>query len=130
MIKLQVSSNENFVVLGLGRSGITSARALNASGANVICWDDDPEKRSLVSSQGLRVMGSVSDFDWESIDRLIISPGVPHHFPFPHPIVSAAVSAGVLIDNDVGLFFQSIATKSWDKFSVRPRIVTVTGSFC
>ena len=128
MIKLQGSSNENFVVLGLGRSGMTSARALNASGANVICWDDDAEKRSLASSKGLRVIGSVSDFDWESIDRLIISPGVPHHFPLPHPMVSAAVSAGVLIDNDVGLFFQSIATKSWDKFSVRPRIVAVTGS--
>ena len=28
MIKLQGSSNENFVVLGLGRSGMTSARAL------------------------------------------------------------------------------------------------------
>ena len=99
MIKLQGSSNENFVVLGLGRSGLASARALNASCANVICWDDDPEKRSLASSQGLRVIGSVSDFDWESIDRLIISHGVPHHFPSPHPIVSAAVSAGVLIDN-------------------------------
>ena len=51
----------------------------------------------------------------------------PTSFPVPHPIVSAAVSAGVLIDNDV-VFFQSIATKSWDKFSVRPRIVAVTGS--
>lgn len=128
MIELQGCNNENFVVLGLGRSGLASARALNASCANVICWDDDPEKRSLASSQGLRVIGSVSDFDWESVDRLIISPGVPHHFPSPHPIVSAAVSAGVLIDNDVGLFFQSIATESWEKFSVRPRIVAVTGS--
>ena len=113
MIELQGCNNENFVVLGLGRSGLASARALHASCTNVICWDDDPEKRSLASSQGLRVIGSVSDFDWERVDRLIISPGVPHHFPSPHPIVSAAVSAGVLIDNDVGLFFQSIATESW-----------------
>ena len=75
VIKLHGSSNENFAVLGLGRSGMASARALNASGANVICWDDDQEKRSLASSQGFRVIGSVSDFDWESIDRLIISPG-------------------------------------------------------
>ena len=94
MIKLQGSSNENFVVLGLGRSGMTSARALNASVANVICWDDDPEKRSLASSLGLRVIDSVSDFEWESIDRLIISPGIPHQNPSPHPVVSAAVSAG------------------------------------
>ena len=61
MIELQGCKNENFVVLGLGLSGLASARALNASCANVICWDDDLEKRNLASSQGLRVIGSVSD---------------------------------------------------------------------
>ncbi len=116
------------MVLGLGRSGMASAGALTASGANVICWDDDEEKRSLASSKGLQIKNTISDFDWQSIDRLIISPGIPHHFPLPHPIISAAIAAGVLIDNDVGLFFLSVATESWSNFSVRPKIVAVTGS--
>jgi len=116
------------MVLGLGRSGMASVSALNASGANVICWDDDEEKRNLASSRGLQIKNTISEFDWQSIDRLIISPGIPHHFPLPHPIISAAIAAGVLIDNDVGLFFQSVATESWSNFSVRPKIVAVTGS--
>ena len=128
MIKLQGCVDQNYMVLGLGRSGMASVSALNASGANVICWDDDEEKRNLASSRGLQIKNTISEFDWQSIDRLIISPGIPHHFPLPHPIISAAIAAGVLIDNDVGLFFQSVATESWSNFSVRPKIVAVTGS--
>ena len=109
MIKLQGCVDQNYMVLGLGRSGMASAGALTASGANVICWDDDEEKRSLASSRGFQIKSSSSDFDWQSIDRLIISPGIPHHFPLPHPIIAAAIAAGVLVDNDVGLFFQSVA---------------------
>ena len=128
MIKLQGCVDQNYMVLGLGRSGMASAGALTASGANVICWDDDEEKRSLASSKGFQIKSSSSDFDWQSIERLIISPGIPHHFPLPHPIIAAAIAAGVLVDNDVGLFFQSVATESWSNFSVRPKIVAVTGS--
>ncbi len=128
MIKLQGCVDQNYFVLGLGRSGMASVGALTASGANVICWDDDKEKRSLAASKGLQVKNTISDFDWQSIDRLIISPGIPHLFPLPHPIISAASAAGVLIDNDVGLFFQSVATESWSNFSVRPKIIAITGS--
>ena len=128
MIRLQGCVDQNYMVLGLGRSGMASAGALSASGANVICWDDDVDKRSLALSKGLRIQNTLSEFDWQSIDRLIISPGIPHYFPKPHPTISAAVAAGVLIDNDVGLFFQSIATESWTNFSVRPKVVAVTGS--
>ena len=128
MIKLQGCSDRNFVVLGLGRSGMASTEALVASGANVICWDDDSETRSSAKARGFPVKNSSIDFDWECIDRLILSPGIPYHFPSPHPIVSAAISAGVLVDNDVGLFFQSIATESWSTFAVRPKIIAVTGS--
>jgi len=128
VIRLQGCVDQNYMVLGLGRSGMASAGALSASGANVICWDDDVDKRSLALSKGLRIQNTLSEFDWQSIDRLIISPGIPHYFPKPHPTISAAVAAGVLIDNDVGLFFQSIATESWTNFSVRPKVVAVTGS--
>ena len=128
MIKLQGCSNRNYVVLGLGRSGTASVEALAASGANVICWDDDGETRSLAKAKGFQVKNPISDFNWECIDRLILSPGIPYHFPSPHPIVSSAISAGVLVDNDVGLFFQSIATKSWSTFAVLPKIIAVTGS--
>ena len=43
MIKLQGCVDQNYMVLGLGRSGMASAGALTASGANVICYDDDDD---------------------------------------------------------------------------------------
>ena len=60
MIKLQGCVDQNFMVLGLGRSGMASVGALTASGANVICWDDDEEKRSLASLKGFQIKNTIS----------------------------------------------------------------------
>ena len=35
---------------------------------------------------------------------------------------------GVPVDNDVGLFFGSLATPAWDNFETVPRVIAVTGS--
>ena len=74
MIKLQGCVDQNYMVLGLGRSGMASVGALTASGANVICWDDDEEKRSLASSKGFQIKNTISNFDWQSICLLYTSP--------------------------------------------------------
>ena len=61
MIKLQGCVDQNYMVLGLGRSGMASVGALTASGAKVICWDDDEEKRSLASLKGFQIKNTISD---------------------------------------------------------------------
>ncbi|MBC7156414.1 MAG: UDP-N-acetylmuramoyl-L-alanine--D-glutamate ligase, partial [Rhodobacteraceae bacterium] len=38
------------------------------------------------------------------------------------------LAAGVAVDNDVGLFFRSLATDDWGRFEVTPRVVAITGS--
>ena len=35
---------------------------------------------------------------------------------------------GIPVDNDIGLFFRSFATRDWDTFDVAPKIIAVTGS--
>ena len=40
---------------------------------------------------------------------------------------AAAWAAGVPVDNDIGLFFRSLALDSWDRFDSPPRVVAVTG---
>ncbi len=42
-------------VLGLGRSGLSAARALKAGGAHPICWDDNPAAREMASEEGLEI---------------------------------------------------------------------------
>ena len=43
-------------------------------------------------------------------------------------MIAAAWDAGVPVDNDIGLFFQSFATDDWARFSTAPRVIAVTGS--
>ncbi len=65
---------------------------------------------------------------WGDVAALVVSPGIPHLYPAPHPAVAAALAAGVPVDNDIGLFFRSFATDDWERFDVAPRVVAVTGS--
>ena len=60
--------------------------------------------------------------------RLIVSPGIPHLYPQPNPGVATAMAAGVPVDNDIGLFFRSLATPERARNETAPKVVAVTGS--
>ena len=114
-------------MLGLGRSGLTAARALRAGGADVLCWDDGEAARARAEAEGF----ALQDFakrGFEGVQALITSPGIPHLYPVPNKHIAAAYAAGVIVDNDVGLFFASLGERDWDSFDVIPKVVAVTGS--
>jgi len=115
-------------VLGLGRSGLSAARALQAGGAIPLCWDDNPQARAAAEAEGFICAALTGAGAFDGIDRLIVSPGIAHLYPTPNPVIAAAQAAGVPVDNDIGLFFQSFATSEWNKFDVAPRVIAVTGS--
>ncbi|TMM55021.1 UDP-N-acetylmuramoyl-L-alanine--D-glutamate ligase [Sulfitobacter sabulilitoris] len=128
MIPVQGLAGAVVAVLGLGRSGLSAARALAAGGATPLCWDDNPAARARAEAEGLacRPLSRIEDFD--EIARLVVSPGIPHLYPAPNTVVAAALEAGVPVDNDIGLFFQSFATGDWAAFDTPPRVIAVTGS--
>ena len=128
MIPVRGVEGARIAVLGLGRSGLSAARALRAGGAEVIAWDDTPAAREKAEGEGFVVMPFRAPEHLEGIDRLIVSPGIPHLYPAPNPVVALALEAGVPVDNDIGLFFQSFATEGWDDFDMAPRVIAVTGS--
>ncbi|MBD3663655.1 UDP-N-acetylmuramoyl-L-alanine--D-glutamate ligase [Sulfitobacter sp. TSTF-M16] len=128
MIPVQGLERQKVAVLGLGRSGLSAARALRAGDVQVLCWDDNPKARAVAEKEGFTVRSLKGAEDFEGIARLIVSPGIPHLYPAPNPVVAAALAASVPVDNDIGLFFQSFATLAWDKFDVAPRVIAVTGS--
>jgi len=115
-------------VLGLGRSGLTAAAALRAGGAEPLVWDDSPEAREKAEAEGYAVRDLRRGDAWTDVASLIVSPGIPHLYPEPHAVVAGALAAGVPVDNDIGLFFRSFATKEWDRFHRQPQVVAVTGS--
>jgi UDP-N-acetylmuramoylalanine--D-glutamate ligase len=128
MIPVQGMQGLRVAVLGLGRSGLSAARALRAGGAEPLCWDDNPVARAAAQAEGFACAELTRAGAFDGVARLVVSPGIPHLYPAPNPVVVAAWDAGVPVDNDIGLFFQSFATSEWDEFDIMPRVVAVTGS--
>ncbi len=128
MIPVQGFEGHQVAVLGLGRSGLSAARALREGGATAICWDDDPKAREAAEAEGFEIRDLSRDGAFEAVATLIVSPGIPHLYPAPNPVIAKAWLAGVPVDNDIGLFFRSLATGEWDEFDTAPRVIAVTGS--
>ena len=128
MIPVQGLTGAKVAILGLGRSGLSAARALAAGGAVPVCWDDTPAARAAAQAEGFDCADLSKAGVFDDITRLIVSPGIPHLYPAPNPVIVAAQDAAVPVDNDIGLFFQSFATLAWDNFDVVPKIIAITGS--
>ncbi|MBF9061212.1 UDP-N-acetylmuramoyl-L-alanine--D-glutamate ligase [Rhodobacterales bacterium HKCCSP123] len=128
MIPVQGFEGHRVGVLGLGRSGLATARALKAGGAEPLCWDDGATGREAALAEGLAVRDPMAPGAFEGVAALIVSPGIPHLYPSPHRAIAAAWAAGVPVDNDVGLFFRSLGLQGWDEMEDPPKVVAVTGS--
>ena len=128
MIIAQGVSGLKVAVLGLGRSGLSAALSLRAGGAEVLAWDDGVQARDAAQDAGVDLSDLGRLRDWSEIAVCIVSPGIAHLYPKPHPVIAAAQAAGVPVDNDIGLFFRSFSSPTWDNFQSLPKIITVTGS--
>lgn len=102
MIRIPALSGRKVAVMGLGVAGLATVRALAESGAEVLAWDDTPAARTRVEDEGIRTT-DLATIDWAGVDSLVLSPGIPHTFPVPHPAAAAARAAGVEIICDVDL---------------------------
>ncbi len=101
MIVLDAFAGRRVAVLGWGASGRAAARSLREGGAEVAVWDDAPAARNEAKAEG---WPSAGDAWLEGAALLVVSPGVPHLYPRPHPLVERAWRLGVPVDNDIGLF--------------------------
>ena len=125
MIPVTAYEGQRVGVLGLGRSGLAAARSLAAGGATPVCWDDGEAARAKAAA--FEVADITREREAAGLAALIVSPGIPHLYPEPHPGVVRAQANGVPIDNDVGLFFRAVAELEPDD-DPAPRVIAVTGS--
>jgi UDP-N-acetylmuramoylalanine--D-glutamate ligase len=118
MIDLSRYRNQTIAVMGLGKSGLAAARALHAAGAQVIAWDDETGRRDAARRQDIPV-GDLTQASWQDIALLVLSPGIPHSYPAPHPIAARAREAGRPIVGDVELLARA---------SAEARYIGITGT--
>jgi UDP-N-acetylmuramoylalanine--D-glutamate ligase len=97
-------SGQRFAVVGLGRNGLPAARALRAMGAEVLAWDDNDDARAAASAEGI----TVRDPDMRGLTALVLSPGIPHTLPRPHPMAARAVAARAPILSDAEVLYRAV----------------------
>lgn len=120
-----------FAVVGLGKNGAPAAPVLAAMGADVTAWDDSESARASLpplppGGQG-DGCGTLHLADptpsMATFDALVLSPGIPHRLPAPHPAAAAAEAAGIPIWSDAELLFQAVRAAG-----SRAQFVGITGT--
>ncbi|MGQ4273153.1 UDP-N-acetylmuramoyl-L-alanine--D-glutamate ligase [Terrihabitans sp. B22-R8] len=113
---------KRIALFGLGGSGLSTARALVAGGADVVAWDDAPARVEAARAAGITA-SDLREADFTGVDSLVLAPGVPLTHPVPHWTVEKAKAAGVKIIGDIEVFVR-------ERRAISPRsaFVAITGT--
>ncbi len=103
MIPVTTFAGKTVALFGLGSSGLASARALKAGGANVIAFDDDVKKVEEAAAAGF-FTEDLHKTDWRKVAALVLTPGVPLTHPKPHWSAALAFANKVEVIGDIELF--------------------------
>ena len=124
MIPVTEYAGRDVAVFGLGRTGLSAAKALAAGGARVHAWDDDEATRERAAQAGV-TLSDINKRDWQTFAALVLSPGVPYRYPQPHRVVRMAEAVGVPVVGDMELFARAVQALPERG---RPKVVGVTGT--
>jgi len=103
VIPITTFAGKKIAVFGLGSSGLVSASALLAGGADVVAFDDAAAGVAKASAGGIP-SADLREVDWSKIAALVLAPGVPLTHPAPHWAVQLARKTNVEVIGDVELF--------------------------
>lgn len=112
MIPIFFFEGYQVAVLGLGKTGITAAEALMRSGAEVWAWDDNEDARQRAREKDIPLV-DLYQCNLAELTTLVLSPGIPHTFPEPHPVVSRFREAGLEVICDIELLVRAMRDASY-----------------
>ena len=118
MITVDIFAQQTVLVVGLARSGLAAVRALTAGQATVIAWDDAADRRDAAAAAGASLLPP-ADMPWNIAAALILSPGIPHTHPEPHPAAQLAQQHDVEIIGDIELLVRAMPSA---------KIIAITGT--
>ena len=94
-------------ILGLGISGKSAFKCLEAVGSRVYAYDDNTSSDLLVTNP--------NKWPWYELDQIIVSPGIP----LTHPIIKKAKKLKIQINNEIDIFARSFP---------KAKVIGVTGT--
>ncbi len=103
MIPVTVFAGRKVAIFGLGGSGLASASALLAGGADVVGWDDDADAVAKATAAGIPT-ADLRQADWSKVSALVLAPGAPLTHPAPHWSAALAHAGAVEVIGDIELF--------------------------
>jgi UDP-N-acetylmuramoylalanine--D-glutamate ligase len=118
MIPLTNYHRKVAAVLGLSRTGLSACRALAAGGGRIWAWDDNLDRRKAACGLGVSIV-DLNLCNWDRVESLVLSPGIPLRHPRPHKLVKRARAAGVRIIGDMELLAETEPER---------RIIGITGT--
>ena len=122
MIPVTCLAGQKVAVFGLGLSGIATAKALRAGGAEPQVWDDGEKGRAAAVEAGFEPV-DLAEADWREFAALVLAPGVPLTHPKPHWTVERAREAGIEMIGDTELFCRERRA-----LNSAAKIVAITGT--
>ncbi len=116
--------NKSVLVLGLGETGLSMLRFLNAQGASLRVADSrrSPPGLALAAryvAADQIFCGNFNDALFDGIELIAISPGVP----LRDPAVARAIARGIAVVGDIELFAQQ--TGDW---RLKTKVLAITGA--
>ena len=81
MIAVRCFDGRKVALFGLGGSGLSTAHALVAGGAEVAAWDDNEKSRASAHAPRESPLVDLARVDWRDFAALILTPGVPLTHP-------------------------------------------------
>ncbi len=92
---------KTIAILGFGRSGKAVLDACIEGALTVCIHDDRIQKTQPPPGIDPALFCDYNDWDWQQLDALVISPGIPHLHPQPHPAAKRAADEGVEVISEI-----------------------------
>ena len=116
-MNLSFLNDKHIKIIGLGKTGIATARFFQSHNFLVSVWDDSIEKREAASAEGF-IIDECLNLN-AARDIIIWSPGIAHYGSSAHPIALRAKKANVRLISDLDVLCQALPEQD---------IIAITGT--
>lgn len=95
--------NDIYLVYGLGKSGLSTAKAILEAGGSVYIGDDKPISDDILPKA---YRFDIHNHELPKVSAIITAPGLPFTHPKPHQIYSLAHQFNIPVMSDIELFYR------------------------